>query len=87
MNKPTYCEAHGVNLVQNERCMLCERAIEFPRFRVQIDSMWSKQPHFVDVTADDNFGALRVAMDQNKHASSAKVVRRYAPGEALLGNW
>lgn len=26
--KPTYCEAHGVNLVQNERCMLCVRGIE-----------------------------------------------------------
>jgi hypothetical protein len=24
----TYCETHGVNLVQSERCMLCERGVE-----------------------------------------------------------
>lgn len=24
----TYCEAHGANLVQNDRCMLCENGLE-----------------------------------------------------------
>ena len=58
-----------------------------PWWRVQIESVWSKTPHFVDVQGSDNFDALRAATDQNKHASSAKIVKRYQPGEKLLGNW
>lgn len=69
---------------------LCERDVKARTigwYRVEIESVCSRQRHFVDVQGADAFEATREAMAQNKHASSAKVVRRYYDGEALLGNW